>query len=388
MKSLPTHRQTPAAPRPGLEQAAGASLAVRATESNDRHMPPGIAANGSPAATSRQTAPVHGWVWRMVYALAWLATLTLATVAALRVFYHDGTYFLTWLNAFTRYLYLPAYACLVWAAWQRRWTLAFLASAVVLCHLVWMAPNFIRDRRFDPPAAAAEKTAAAASPALRIFFANVLQKNKRHDAMFREIAAADPDVLIVAEWGWAWNQAFRKSSLADTYAYGASLRQPRFGMVNIFSKRPLNTDIENVIAGRLVRTADIQLGAQTLRIVGVHAPRPLYATGYDYAGYWGQMVPLLATEPRPLLVIGDFNATEHSRVYQQLRALGLRSAHDDRGRGYATTWPNGVTWLPPIRIDQAFVSPDVECLDIAESRGEGSDHKPLIVDVRIRPPTE
>jgi endonuclease/exonuclease/phosphatase (EEP) superfamily protein YafD len=71
-------------------------------------------------------------------------------------------------------------------------------------------------------------------------------------------------------------------------------------------------------------------------------------------------------------------------VYKQLRAAGLRSAHDDRGRGYATTWPNGKWLLPPIRIDQAFLSGDVECTGITEGRGEGSDHKSLIVDIRVR----
>jgi hypothetical protein len=40
--------------------------------------------------------------------------------------------------------------------------------------------------------------------------------------------------------------------------------------------------------------------------------------------------------------------------------------------------------VPPIRIDQAFLSPDVECLGIAEGVGRGSDHKPLILDLLIR----
>ena len=85
----------------------------------------------------------------------------------------------------------------------------------------------------------------------------------------------------------------------------------------------------------------------------------------------------------PLVVIGDFNATQHSRVYQQLESDGLRSAHEDRGRGYVTTWPNGAQPLPPIRIDQAFLSPQVECLSIREGIGPGSDHKPLILQLRV-----
>jgi endonuclease/exonuclease/phosphatase (EEP) superfamily protein YafD len=75
-------------------------------------------------------------------------------------------------------------------------------------------------------------------------------------------------------------------------------------------------------------------------------------------------------------------------VYRQLTADRLRSAHDDRGRGWVSTWPNGQVWLPPVRIDQVFVSPEVECVRIVEGEGRGSDHKPVIVDVRIREPSE
>jgi len=97
------------------------------------------------------------------------------------------------------------------------------------------------------------------------------------------------------------------------------------------------------------------------------------------------MIPEIMAEQGPLVVVGDCNATQYSAVYQRLTADRLRSAHEDRGRGYATSWPNGQLWLPPIRIDQAFISREVECLDIKEGEGRGSDHKPLILDIKIRP---
>jgi endonuclease/exonuclease/phosphatase (EEP) superfamily protein YafD len=85
-------------------------------------------------------------------------------------------------------------------------------------------------------------------------------------------------------------------------------------------------------------------------------------------------------------VVGDFNATQHSRVYEQLMSGHFRSAHEDRGRGYATTWPNGLRPVPPIRIDQALMSPQVECVSIVEGTGLGSDHKPLILELRVHTP--
>jgi len=118
-------------------------------------------------------------------------------------------------------------------------------------------------------------------------------------------------------------------------------------------------------------------------VVGLHAPRPMAFRDDDYRGFWKEAEPLILSLPHPLIVVGDFNATQYSRVYEELKNAGLRSAHEDRGRGYATTWPNGMVPVPPIRIDQAFLSADVGCRAIEEGIGIGSDHKPLVLDVEI-----
>jgi endonuclease/exonuclease/phosphatase (EEP) superfamily protein YafD len=170
------------------------------------------------------------------------------------------------------------------------------------------------------------------------------------------------------------------------YKYGSGWMPSHIGSINVFSKLPLTMERQDWTTGKPLHTVEMQLGDETLRLVGLHAPRPMPLPKYDYYGFWRQATPKLLTERGPLVVVGDFNATEHSRAYQELTSAGLRSAHEDRGRGWATTWPNGEAWAPPIRIDQAFLSPDVECVRIAEGRGKGSDHKPLILDVRVRRP--
>jgi endonuclease/exonuclease/phosphatase (EEP) superfamily protein YafD len=327
--------------------------------------------------------PANRWLWWLVYLVAGATTLTLAVVAGLKVFYHDGIHFLTCLNAFTRYVYLPIYICAAWAVWQRRWGLVLIAATVVLLHLSWVSSEFVPDRQFE---SSVEQTAAAPSEAetIRIFFANVLRPNHEFDALFSEIEAANPDVVIFAEWGWGWHQAFEKSPAMAAYLFGASWQQPHYSNINAFSKRPIQVELQNWVSGRLVRTLVVPVGNETLRIIGLHAPRPMPTYAQEYISFWNQMIPLLGSEPTPLLVVGDFNATPYSLVYRKLQEIGLRSAHDDRGRGYATTWPNGSLPLPPIRIDQAFISRDLECDQIAEGLGTGSDHRPLIIDLRVR----
>jgi endonuclease/exonuclease/phosphatase (EEP) superfamily protein YafD len=385
MKPFDTAGDSPAGQQPHPDQAEVAELATKLAvlPHSGSALQDRASTDSRPTAGMSRAAKRHGLLWWLCWLVAWAATLTLALVAALRIFHHDGIYLLTWLNAFTRYVYLPAYICLAWAAWQRRGVLALASFVVVLCHLVWMAPDFVPDRRFELPADATAQVAGR-SPPIRIFFANVLQNNREFDSMFQEIAAADPDVIVFAEWGWGWDKEFKQSPVAAAYTHGGSVKQALFGMVNVFSKLPLKNELLNYVDGRLVRTIDIQFGSQTLRIIGLHAARPVYPDQHEYVSYWNQLLSLLSAETGPLVVIGDFNATEHSLVYQRLKSAGLRSAHDDRGRGYATTWPNDIGWMSLIRIDQAFLSPQVECQRIVEGRGKGSDHKPLVVDLRLR----
>ena len=160
----------------------------------------------------------------------------------------------------------------------------------------------------------------------------------------------------------------------------------RIDNINMFSRIPLIENKDKWFVGSCLQTIEIPVGSKTLRIIGLHAPRPQKLQKDNYDEFWANAVPMILSEQGPLVVVGDFNATQYSAVYKRLTSGGLRSAHQDRGRGYATTWPNGQYWLPSlIRIDQALISPEIECVSITEGEGKGSDHEPLVLDVKIRP---
>jgi endonuclease/exonuclease/phosphatase (EEP) superfamily protein YafD len=198
-----------------------------------------------------------------------------------------------------------------------------------------------------------------------------------------ETSELDPDVIVVAEIHRTWLDTLLKSDILKTYRYGTNLKYRHGRDISVFSRLPVSRMQLIEAEERVSIAVDIPLGDETLRLFCVHSPRPRFGARNEYAEFWQEVVPTVAAEPRPLVMLGDFNATQHSLVYKQLAADGLRSAHEDRGRGYATTWPNGRRPVPPIRIDQALLSADVECISITEGEGPGSDHKPLILEIRV-----
>jgi endonuclease/exonuclease/phosphatase (EEP) superfamily protein YafD len=369
--------QEPAAAGPqDIDPLAPEVLAVRVAALGERRATVGA---GALPVWDRVAAPRRRtWLSRLAHFSAWCVTLGLLAVAALRIGYHDAAVLLIWLNAFTLYVYLPAYVILAAAVGRRHWLLAAASAAVVVCHVVWVAPDFHPATPYTPVS-----VASAPSRPLRIFYANVRSRNREWNGILDEIAAAKPDLVVLVEVNRAWFDVLKQAQVMQPFVHGTTLGEPFMGEVMVFSKLPISSHQRTWIVGRVCNVVDIPLANAALRLFCLHSPRPHISSPLGYRVFWEKVTPLVAEQPTPLMVLGDFNATQHSLVYQRLTSLGLRAAHVDRGRGYATTWPNGRRFLPPIRIDHALVSSDVECLDITEGVGWGSDHKPLILDVRV-----
>lgn len=79
---------------------------------------------------------------------------------------------------------------------------------------------------------------------------------------------------------------------------------------------------------------------------------------------------------RPVIVLGDLNATEREPAYAEFSA-GLRDAHLDAGFGPGMTWrPGRLAGLPfgLLRIDYVFASPDFRVSSMAVACPATSDH--------------
>jgi endonuclease/exonuclease/phosphatase (EEP) superfamily protein YafD len=88
--------------------------------------------------------------------------------------------------------------------------------------------------------------------------------------------------------------------------------------------------------------------------------------------------------PRPLLMVGDFNATWGNRGFRAILSTGLTDAAAARGEPFDFTWPQLLPLLPPlIRIDHVLTGGDLTVTSILTHDGPGSEHRDITAIVAI-----
>jgi len=318
---------------------------------------------------------------RWLARLSWCVVFGLAAIALLRIVWHDGAWPLVLLNAFTLYLYWPAYFVMAFSLATGRRGLLLASVAVIASHITFIWP----DLQLPQTRASASQSDRGERSAVRIYYANVHARNLQMEAILAEARRYDPDVIVLVEMQrWWWRTMIARRPLAD-FPYGTNLDGRNAGDVGVFSRIPVRRFEQIHVAGRTVLVLDLAVEGETLRLFALHSPRPTPDSRDSYFEFWELIGRVVTQQQGPVVVVGDFNATQHSWVYGRLQAGGLRSAHEDRGRGMAMTWPNVVLPFPLIRIDQVFLSPEVDCVSIQEGEAPGSDHRSLVVDVVLQP---
>jgi endonuclease/exonuclease/phosphatase family metal-dependent hydrolase len=82
--------------------------------------------------------------------------------------------------------------------------------------------------------------------------------------------------------------------------------------------------------------------------------------------------------PYPFIIAGDFNDTPNSFAVNEL-GRGLKNAFTEKGAGLQTTYYAKL----PLRIDYVLASPQFDVLSYMAIDRKISDHKPVIIDVRL-----
>jgi endonuclease/exonuclease/phosphatase (EEP) superfamily protein YafD len=128
-----------------------------------------------------------------------------------------------------------------------------------------------------------------------------------------------------------------------------------------------------------------------LTVLGLHASRPFpYADGARdrQLAYAAGVARRHVDRGERVVFVGDFNATPFSPVFQQMLATsGLRDSirvESEKPRAAISTWWWGNTGIG-LPIDAALLGPGLLVADRRLGTPIGSDHLPLIVDIRVDP---
>jgi endonuclease/exonuclease/phosphatase (EEP) superfamily protein YafD len=299
-----------------------------------------------------------------------LALASLLALAAERLWWAD-------LLVHFRLQYLAlAVLLLGLAVWRRR--RAWLAAALLA--LALNAVPVAREFGVARPLAAA----ASAQPPLRIAASNLLWRNRAHAAAIAWARQSQADLLVFVEVDARWEQAL--GQLRDAYPFARTLRRAGHSGTLLLSRWPIDAaaTLDAGTPGTPELAVDVTTPGGRVRLIAVHATWPLGGTlSAARAREFATIAGAARSAKLPVVVIGDFNVTPWSPHFATLLERGR--LHDAAaGFGWQPTWPS---FLPPLglRIDHALLSPGIEVNSFARGRVEGSDHRPIIVDLRLPP---
>lgn len=292
----------------------------------------------------------------------------------------------------------PVYVGVAWTAFMVR-TFVFHLGLVIVALAAGAA--WARERRLllatlpllaialgpTLPRYAPRSTQPTRGETITVMSVNLLASNTNTASIVDEIRAADPDLLLLQEYTSHWHDALQ-SAIGPRYPHTRYVRrEDSFGNA-IYSKRPFAEEVDQRLKmgkGLVPQfRAVVEIEGQQVAVYNVHLLPPwgmdfLIETRREFA----DLLDMLAAEPLPTILAGDFNFTERSPQARALRRNGIRDAHDLGGWGRGTTWPISgfFRWVPSLRLDHVYLQGGLTCTGCRTGKGRGSDHRPVIAEV-------
>lgn len=245
----------------------------------------------------------------------------------------------------------------------------------VTVHTWWLSPQFLGENPAPAPG----------SRLLTVMTSNLFEGKGDVEDVVRTVRDQDVDVLVLEE--------ISTRALAAADAAGLAVLLPnRIGTPSdfdpvagtmVFAKEPLGppSRVATFHQSWLVDIGD-------LRVLAVHPVAPVTPAMWlaDHAA-----ILAAATQSRPDLILGDFNATPDHEPIQALDDAGFRDVDELANQGWQPTWPaNGISPLPGVplpplvRIDHVLVGSSLAALETHTVEIPDSDHLGLVATLARR----
>jgi endonuclease/exonuclease/phosphatase (EEP) superfamily protein YafD len=249
----------------------------------------------------------------------------------------------------------------------------------------------------------------AAGPALRIMTCNA--KYGLHDGteLVKDIIRYHPDVLLLQD-----SDGILRGPLAPFFRRWNVRSHSQFV---IASRLPLSPaafrSVDTPTGNHAFFRCQVKLGATAVTLFNVHFQSPRESLNGFRAvdrGAWHPLnaVPeleqnaavrldqahalrdLVRAETGPVIIAGDLNSPDPSRVCASLRDAGLRDAFNEGGRGYGYTYghfllQHRIPWLHLswMRLDHIMTSARLRAGRCWVGTGKASEHRPVIADLQL-----
>jgi endonuclease/exonuclease/phosphatase (EEP) superfamily protein YafD len=265
-------------------------------------------------------------------------------------------------------------ACVILLSAFHSWKLLPFAVAALVCNLIYILPYY---------AAASGNQEKPDAIRLRLLEANVLGSNKNYAALSQAVLEAHADIVILEELTNEWEK--QTEGLLSQFPFHKVAPRPGGSGMALFSRYPveevrvLNLDSSTHIA----ILGKVNIDGTMVSILALHPPTPVRTDKFRNRNrQFNEAAAIFRANRGPGILIGDLNTTMWSPYFTDLvRDSGLRDAR--LGFGLKPSWPMPLPAILQLPIDHCLVSADVSVAAIGTGRRTGSDHRPLIVDVRI-----
>lgn len=222
----------------------------------------------------------------------------------------------------------------------------------------------------------------------KLYTANVLQKNEKHEKLLSQIEQYDADVLLFTETDRVWTSKI-KPKVNSNYSYQVEVpKDNTYGML-LYSKFELfDTEVKYMVSDSVPSIhTKVKLPDNTIvQIYAIHPTPPMpqeNPSSTDRDAEMMMIAKLALESDYPVVVIGDFNDVAWSvtsKLFQNVsRLLDVR-----KGRGLFNTY-NADSFLLRWPLDHIFISSDFKLKHIERCDDINSDHFPLLTELTYEP---
>lgn len=234
----------------------------------------------------------------------------------------------------------------------------------------------------------------AAGPRITVFSANLMYGEGDGDSLLEQIAAVDPDVVVLQEYTSSFAQRW-EDQLRSRYPYAVlipsegAFGQATFSRLEFIEtpRRYPRTEISPSRGWPAQTEVVVRVGESDVSVVNVHLLPP---TGLTMVVDQHRMASGLADAfghgERPTVLAGDFNSNERGLPVKRVLREGFKSVFSVRGTGLGATWPRtGVLrHVPGTRLDHVLYRGErFRLLEQGVGADFGSDHRPVWATILV-----